>query len=458
MPPAHSSSIRTSGWTEIWKNRALVSLFALLFFLCSADQFFAVRINGFNVRFGQILLFVCAFISLIKLREEKKKRSENWNLHVSILKNWLPFFMFYVFSAGISATAEPSFLKLGWALFNIGGAVLICLNQCWNRFLINGFFYGIVAIASILWVQWILIYVFEMTVPDQSVFIQSQPLIVPWLHYLPVGYVQSTMNYFGGILVLRPNAFYYEPSYAGCALAFSLPLVIALGWRKGFLKGLLAPSIILIAIILTSSRGGILCVCFIFLFAFLGCWILKEKKLLIFLLKIIFLASLLIGPLFLFPSGRNFMGFMLGPLGPSAAISRLGDPRLSEGGRLTATLGGLHLWEKHFLFGNGISLPANKNSQGLGQETPSMWVEIGMESGLLGVGTFLLAVLKTLYDSIRTNRNNAIKILIISAVTAHGLINMNFTATFPRLDYWLLFFLAINLCNASYFKSSNESR
>jgi len=50
----------------------------------------------------------------------------------------------------------------------------------------------------------------------------------------------------------RPNAFYYEPSFAGAALSFALPLVMALSYNGTGWKAALSPALLLSAVFLCS--------------------------------------------------------------------------------------------------------------------------------------------------------------------------------------------------------------
>jgi hypothetical protein len=440
MTPADSSSIQTYGWTEIWKDRVLVSFFALLFSLCSADQFFAVRVHGFNVRFGQILLFICAFISFIQLNMEKKTRPEKWEFHVSIFKNWIPFFFLYGLAAWLSPTSERSFIKLGWALFNIGGACLVCLNTRWSKYLERGIIWGILSISLFLIYQAYLIDWAGLSSPWHS------PLGTAIYSPYPApifGFVQSAYVYMNSD-IFRPCAFYYAPAFAACAMALGFCLYLACQNNINNFKTALVGGIILCAIILTSARSGILAM--IFIFTYLGWDSFKQKRFgsIRPILKISLVALLLILFFKLAPEGKKYIDYLCGPLGPFGIESRISDPESSEGGRIAIILNGLKIWIHHPILGNGV-IPATPTMKGLGQASEDTWVELLMECGTLGFLAFLYAIGKTILNAFKEGNEITPKLWIKAGLLAHFIVSFNFTATYPRLDYWILFFFAIHL-------------
>jgi hypothetical protein len=420
-----------------------VVLFSLLFYLCSADQFFAFRVHGFNIRLGQFLLLACALLSLRGIFRNGpglSRRRDLWRAGIP----WIPFFAVYALAACLSPNPGQSFLKWGWALFNIGGALVVCLNPDRAPSLRKGVALGALAVALTLWVQFLAIYLFGATVLWRFPA-ASQSITAPWLGGFPLGFAQNTQDTFGGVPILRPNAFYYEPSYAGCALAFAFPLVLAWGWRRKFSGSVLVPAVLWTAVLLTLSRAGILGLSLGFLIIFSGVLLWREKQLFFSLLRPFLLGALVLGTALLSPSVQKYAGFLLGPLGPSAIASRVGNPQYSEGGRVADIRNGLNRWKEHPLLGAGAARASDPSTQGLGLVSENMWLEVGMESGLLGFLAFAFAILKTVWDAFRKSANPAISILVLSALAVHLLVDMNFTPTFPRLDYWILFFLSVSL-------------
>lgn len=430
---------------EKLRNFLSVFFFAALFFLCSADLFLAVRIRDFNFRFGQILILIVAVAVITRLLRTPRKDWFEIEPHLRILKNWGPFLLAYALAVALSQDLPHGFLKLGWAVFNIGGAALVCLNnRRWNP-LKKGLFLGIAAIALVIWVQFIAIYLLgAFTTVSQTPagwsFIQLSGIFI--------GYAQDA-GHLGSVIIFRPHAFFYEPSYAGCALTLAFPLCLSIGLeeKNSFIRSILIPALVLGAAWMTSSRSAILGTSLSMLMIFLGGAFLKKKKLLKNASKILFIALLLLGFLALSSKARDYFGFFTGISEPSKLALRVEDPNSSEGWRWANVLNSLRLWKDHPLFGMGVPpLSGDKRIHGLGQTSESMWLEVGVESGLLGFLTFAFGILKTMTDAIRGSTCEVTVLLVAAALAAHLIISMNLTSTFPRLDYWLLFFFAARLC------------
>ena len=73
------------------------------------------------------------------------------------------------------------------------------------------------------------------------------------------------------------------------------------------------------------------------------------------------------------------------------------------------------------------------------------WSEIGLESGTLGVLAFLFAILSNMILAWKKGSGLDLKILVLTAWIVHFTVQFLLSQTFPRLDYWLLFFLSIRL-------------
>jgi O-antigen ligase len=142
--------------------------------------------------------------------------------------------------------------------------------------------------------------------------------------------------------------------------------------------------------------------------------------------------------------GRTYLTFYDGLVNIFNIFNRLHDPASSEGGRLASILHSLQLWKQHFILGNGVSTLPGKEA-GLGQLAENTWVELPVESGLLGLLAFLWALFRTLRQAFKLNKDVEAGILLGACLLAHFLVNLNFTATFPRLDYWILFFFCVHL-------------
>jgi hypothetical protein len=415
--------------------------FAVLFFLCCADQFFGIKIHGFNFRFGQGLLFICAIAASIQLRREWRAQSESWNLHFGILKNWLPFFILYFVSAFLSPTPERSFLKLGWALFNIGGACVVCLNTRWSKYLERGIIGGILALSLFLIAQSCLIYWAGLTSPGAGAL--GNAIYSPCNPWPIFGFVQPCYLYMN-LEIFRPCAFYYVPVFAACAMVFGFFLY--LGWQKNEnpFKTILLGALILCAIILTGARSGILALLVAFTFIVLCAFLQKQFSMIRLIFFIGCVAMIFVGLFALAPEGKKYVDFLLGPLGPHGIESRISNPASSEAKRIGTVLNGIRGWARHPLLGNGV-IPFDFTMNGLGQPAENTWVELLMESGLLGFLGFIYAVGRTYWQAFERSGQIASKLFITGGVLAHFIVSLNFTATFPRLDYWILFFFAIHL-------------
>ncbi len=423
-----------------------VSFFAALFFLCSADLFFAVRIHDLNLRFGQFLLLAAVFPYLLSFFRSFGHVRPGTGILTDVLQAWIPFLGVYAVAALTAQDVPHTLLKWVWALFNIGGAALVCLEKERGENLEKGFFLGILAIALMIWVQFTALYLLG----DWVTVAPSAPGEFPSIHLggIFLGYTQDAGTY-NGILIHRPHAFFYEPSYAGCALTFAFPLCLAFGLSSagGFWRRVFVPALVFTAAWMTSSRSAMLGTTLSLLVLLAaGAW-KKRKSLLKTVSQVMLVSVILVGLLAFSPGTRAYIGFVLGPLGPRAVISRVQDSGTSEGWRLENVLNSLKLWRQHPLLGMGAipSPSGGRVLQGMGQSSESMWLEVGVEAGMLGFLSFCFAITRTLQVSFSRCQNADMVVAAAAALAAHFIVSMNFTSTFPRLDYWLIFFFCIRL-------------
>jgi O-antigen ligase len=420
--------------------------FSILIFLCCADLFFAVRIHDYNIRFGQLFLFAAALPMLKELVFPSDQTKENVRNYLKIIKNWVPFILFYFIPATLSYSPAHSFTKLTWAVFNIGGAALVLLvTPQWNR-LKNGFLAAITLVAIFIWVEFITLYCFGNF--DWFTFLATHTQeATPWFHNL-LGYAQQTGALNDIFFLFRPHAFYYEPSYAGCALTLAFPICVAVIYKNETLSWLSAviPALILGAIFITTSRSAILGACFGILLLISLCFFLKQKELIKTTFKIISLTTGLFIIFSFFSGVREYESFALSIFDPSAVASRVNNEHSSEGWRVANTANSIKIWEQHPFFGRGVPpLSEDRGTTGLGQTAQSMWMEIWVETGIIGFLAFLFGFGKTIYDAVSKKNTLSLIILLTSALIPHFIISMNFTSTFPRLDYWLFFFFSIRM-------------
>jgi hypothetical protein len=428
---------------ERLKIYLLVFIFGLLFFLCCADQIFATRIFGLNFRWGQLLLLVFALISLWHLIPKIREGVISGEMNFKILLYWMPFFVLYGLAAFSSDNATLTALKWGWGMFNIGAAALVCLCPLWSRHLQQGFKYGILLMASFIWLQALLIYWLGIT-PQPLSAPGAWPLTINWISdHFPLGFAQPTWME-NGIQYFRPNGYYYEPSYAGCSLAIGFSLFLLVNKRISNLKTAFFSAVVFSAVILTSARSGILAVFSALIFIIFLSLLKNNQSTFKHAIQIALMVGLLIGFFCFSDMGKKYIGFLMGPLGPKATIESIHYPDSSAGSRLTDVLNGLRLWSQHLILGNGIPVP-QKSQNGLGQTCQSTWVEVGVESGLLGFLAFLGAVIATMREARKHGTASEIKTLLTAAWVSQFIVALNLTGTYPRLDYWLLFFFSISL-------------
>jgi hypothetical protein len=141
------------------------------------------------------------------------------------------------------------------------------------------------------------------------------------------------------------------------------------------------------------------------------------------------------------------MEFITGPLGADTT-SRIAEYKLgttSEGNRLLNLEESFMFWMHHPVLGNGVTPQSGGNGNGLSQFSMATWTEIGMESGTLGVLAFLFAIVSNISLAWKQSSDFCVKTVVLLACIIHFGVQLFLSQTFPRLDYWLLFFLAIRL-------------
>ncbi len=429
-----------------------ILFFAALFFLSSTDLFFTTRFHGFNFRLGQLLLFLAAIPTIFCFSKQICGYSFSKSIRYKLILHWTPFFLIYGLAALFSATPLLTGIKWGWALFNIGLSALICLQPRQDEALEQGFEWGILATSVLLWLQALAIYAFPLSthIEDQG---EDGPSSVSFFSAF-LGYAQSSFS-FRGLSIFRPHAFYYEPSYVGAALSFALFLLILLDLRRTQGKRGWLPALTLGSILLCSSRTGILsAVLFLVLIYYFSRRPPNFPGLRHLLSRTLLATLIFVGAFCVFPLGRQYVEFISGPLGADSYL-RLHKKNSSEQGRIENMKESLILWAEHPIWGNGVT-KANPDSPGLSQISITTWFEIGLESGILGVAAFLYAILANMRLAWNKAPPSPLRILVLSAWIIHFGFQLFFSQTFPRLDYWLLFFLSLRLLLDSEIKPNDH--
>lgn len=454
--------------------------FAVLFFFCSADQVFATRVGGLNLRWGQLLLLGVSAWSLWTLRPGAPGVSDRWRALAPLALTWGAFFVAYAAAAALGTDPAPAFVKLAWAVFNIGGAAALCLALPASRRALTGGFVLGTSLTSLV------------------ILVDAAAMFWAGMDGPLVGFAQDSFS-IDNVVQRRPHAFYYEPSYAGAMLAFATPLLLAATGKAPRLVRWGVPALAMSAAVLTTARTGLLSLFVAVSAAAVLGLLLRDTRPLRRIaasgLVATALLAALLGPT---AAGQRYLEFLLGPLGPQGIVTRLrselemrkgftavkeppplvapassADPALPSGGaiaaretppaapparelpppsseydRLNNALQTLRHWGARPLLGWGSAMLPPLSQEGerlLRPTTMNTWLEVGVESGLVGFAAFALALFVSMRLAWRGAADRRLRAYVLAAWAAHFLVNLSFTQTFPRLDYWLLFFLSVRL-------------
>ncbi len=447
--------VSTRSTAEIAPARASwllpAGFFTLLFFLGSADAVFATRVHQMNFRWGQLLLMAGVLLISGRLLRLLRTNTEERRILIEMLGPWLLFFAVYGFCGVRAGSGSVSLVKLAWGVFNIGGALLLSIEGNRRRAaLTEGFTVACMLLSTVILVDAVALYWAELPGGILGLSQQSYP--------------------FEGILPQRPHAFYYEPSYAGAMLAFATPLLFVSAATLPRSVQILAPALSVTAVMLTSARTGVLGVgvaCVVM--ALWAAW-QRQRALLVAMVRSLGMAVLILAIFFGPPRARIYLHLIAGPLGFAMIYQRLFLPppatvkgaveaevapkfnaRSSEGARMTHIATGLDRWRESLLFGWGVNdgaVRANRAGEGdrsIHTTAQNTWIEVALESGLAGLLTFLLAIGLNIRTGWRRLPAAMPAGVLVAAWVTHFAVNLNLTQTFPRLDYWLLFFCSIRM-------------
>ena len=409
------------------KNLPALLFWACFFFLCGTDRVFSIEWHGLHFRWGQLLLLLAALTSIRGIYFAFNCQPGKDDLPRKILLAWFPFFILYAFSAFLSPFPALTDLKLGWGLFNILGAALVILAFRENQNLFLGFQWGFFLTSSVVWID--------------SIFLQC--LVGPAL----LGFSQP-WGTFEGFQLFRPHGFYYEPSYAGGAMAFALPLLLALS-GAGTGASLLINSLVMGSVLLVGSRTGLLGLA-VSMTVILACGLLlKKREIWRTALKTTLTALLLLGLFGLTSGGSRYFRFLYSEIaGPQRIYANLTSKTniTSESIRVGGIKKSIEDWKTSPLLGSGVLPDPQEPQKHLLESTlTNTWMELAVESGILGLLAFVIAVGLNMKTGFQRNGLSQTALFVAAAWTTHFAVNLNFTQTFPRLDYWLLFFFSIAL-------------
>jgi len=415
---------------------------AIVFFLASADRRFTIRTDAVNVRFAAVALLVaCAVFAVTRWRES------NDDIRALTIA-WLPFVAMYAIAAATSQAPAPGMLKLGWFAFNFVGAFAVtALFDV--RDVGRGYFLSYLVIASIIAIDFV------------TGFTRGSD------HMIGYGQLNDMVP---DMLLFRPHAFYYEPSYAASGLAFAWALALT---RMRDAAPKLASALVVIgavALVVMTSRIGWLyaavAAAAILVFRYrertLGLSSLARAS-----IPMVLIASVLAGVI-AFSDKRDAIGGLFGRLGFAQAFERVcpliaeqfaadigclsGDARrkflgegqpfdageTSEGSRLVGLRTAVATIAQHPWLGAGVSRGRDRFIAA--PAVANLWLEVAVESGLISLAAFAFGVI---FTSWRWGMFEARHRDIMIVFSLWLLIVWQFIQTFPRLDLWIAFWVVL---------------
>lgn len=417
-------------------------LCAVLVFLSTADRFFALRVHGINARVADVMLAV-GLVTWLVARKADVKASFS-----SLATAWAPFVAVYAVAAVTSATPGLGLLKLAWFAFNMLTAFAWC-RLFDARALARGLCAAFLVVSAII-------------VVDFATGFTRGPEHM-------IGYGQPN-DLVPGQILYRPHAFYYEPSYAasGVSLAWALALT-PLGAAAGALSTMLL-GVGLAAVVATLSRTGwlyvgVVCVALLAFGAAGGsAFRIGWRKALLALA----VATLICLALAASAGSRTQLATLLHTLGWQQTVERVcpivrdrvgfldlqcqsGEERrrsmsrlrdvvpkdTGEGQRLTSLENAIALVKADPLLGSGVTPGEHRL---LESRASNVWLELAIEGGVLSVVAFAWGLGYALYRwRVFRPENGAIAIVLV----AYFGVAWQFLQTFPRLDQWLTFWIAL---------------
>jgi len=413
---------------------------AIVIFLASADRLFTIRTGAVNVRFAAVVLFVASVVFAVT--RARKSTDDIRALTIA----WLPFVAMYALAAATSEATVPGMLKLGWFAFDFFVAfAAIALFDA--RDVARGYFLSYLVVASIIAIDFV------------SGFTRGT-------HYM-IGYAQEN-NMVPGMLLFRPHAFYYEPSFAAGGLAFAWALALT---RMRSAAPKLASALVVvgaIALLVMTSRTG-----WIFALVAAGAVLafryqersLRLSSMARASIPILLSAGVLAGVI-AFSDKRDAFGALVGQLGFAQAFERVcpliadhftvqclsGDARreylgegqpfnadeTTEGVRLVALRTTVATIAQHPWLGVGIGHGSDRFIAP--PAVANLWLEVALEGGLMSLGAFAFGITFTLWRWGLVEARSR-DIMIVLALWL--LIVWQFSQTFPRLDLWIAFWVVL---------------
>jgi hypothetical protein len=425
------------------RSLAATAVCAVVFFLASADRLFTIHALALNIRVANFAL-LAGIVAWIATRAPDA-RHDLASLGVA----WAPFLSTFGVAAMASSAPVPMAVKLGWFAFSFVAA------YAWtslfdHRDVARGYFLAYVAVAAIIVVDFV------------SGFTRGPG------HMIGFGQANDMVR---DVLLFRPSAFYYEPSFAasGLALAWALAMTVMRGAAPRVATALLAMGAV--ALLVMTSRTGWLfaTVAAVALLAFAAT--LHQQRLIRAVKRAAVpaaLAGALLTAAMTLSGQQDVFGDLMDKLGFVQAFERI-CPRLAE--RYASDLGCLSKEDRRHFFGEGQPVDPDKTTEGsrlgalraavaaiaahpwLGIGTgrgsdrliaspavPNVWLEIGSEGGVLALVTFLFGICWMLYRwrALEPKHRDILIVLVVWFCVA-----WQFIETFPRLDLWIAFWVAL---------------
>ena len=415
---------------------------AIVFFLASADRLFTIRTDAVNVRLAAVVLLAAFAVFAVT-----RRRKSNDDIRALTIA-WLPFVAMYALAAATSQASAPAMLKLGWFAFDFL-VVFAAIALFDARDVARGYFLSYLVIASIIAIDFV------------TGFTRGTDHMI--------GYGQAN-DMVPGMLLFRPHAFYYEPSFAASGLALAWALALT---RMRDAAPKLASALVVvgaIALVVMTSRIGWLyaplAAAAVLVFRY------RERTLrLLSLARVSIPILLIVGVLWgvmAFSDKRDAIGGLVGRLGFAQAFERV-CPLIADAirGRHSMPLGrcasrvsrrrpALHRRR------NDRRTTTCRTAHGRGDDraasmawrwrqsrddrfiaappVANLWVEVALEGGLVTLLAFVFGVTFTLWRWGMFEARHR-DIMIVFALWL--LIVWQFIQTFPRLDLWIAFWVVL---------------
>ncbi|HEY1329438.1 MAG TPA: O-antigen ligase family protein [Casimicrobiaceae bacterium] len=425
------------------RSVAATAVCAAVFFLASADRVFTFHVLSVNVRFANFALLAGLLIWIWRLVHGSRSEA----VHLAIA--WTPFLIVYAVTAVALRESFPSAVKIGWFGFSFLAA------YAWttlfdHRDVARAYFVCYLAIAAIVLVDFVNAF---WRGPD---------------HMIGFGQANDMVT---GKLLFRPNAFYYEPSFAASSLALAWALSMTRMRDAGpRIAGALAGAGAVALLVMTSRTGWLLAllaaIALVVFHATSGRPITRRAVRRAAVPAMVGAALLLV---VLAVSARNDAfeelldklsvvqayervcprlaqeyGVDLGCLTGDARRQFVGpgqpvDPdETTEGLRLSAVRNAVATVSEHAWTGMGV--PRGTDRLIAPPAVPNLWLEIAVEGGVVALLAFGFGIGYTLYrlHAFDLRHRDVLIVLVLWLC-----VGWQFIATFPRLDLWIAFWVVL---------------